>query len=207
MDDCFQWLKYKCENFHQRYHSALDIESRIKIAAEYNNPANICVTWRIDGVHIPNTRDKSCLNFLVITLMNGFCASILWPSPAQAHDSKVLFGRDDTAVADCSFSMFSRNGNQANLSIVANEFALHNIHCFLHLMIENGILDEVNEDNITNHPFFETNPIQDVEIDADVLVDVLLQNEDPNEKEQDHSSQVVIILYIIPPMIVKNLKM
>jgi len=74
-------------------------------------------------------------------------------------------------------------------------------------MIENGILDEVNEDNITNHPFFETNPIQDVEIDADDLVDVLLQNEDPNEKEQDHSSQVVIILYIIPPMIVKNLKM
>jgi len=169
--------------------------------------------------------------------MNGFCAVVCWPGPAQIHDSKLVynsrnpttkkynfqllnehFKKDDTAITDCSFSMFTprgakhsllkstvvtrirkekkkeflpitkaineqlsqdRNGIEQNFgwikckfnnisedkhkfvhngksrcaySIIANEFALNNIHCFEELLVKNNLLKEIDLKDITNHP-------------------------------------------------------
>jgi len=59
MDECFQWIKYKTENFHHHFLSSFDLKDRIELASKHNHLSNKCLTWRMDGVHIPiNIRTK-----------------------------------------------------------------------------------------------------------------------------------------------------
>jgi len=72
-------------------------------------------------------------------------------------------------------------------SIVANEFALHNIHCFEELMVAKNLIKEIDQDQLEDHDFFKTDPVHDVTEDGDDgdLVDVLLQEGNANETEQN----------------------
>jgi len=150
-NDILRWARHKSEHFHQSYLTSLSLKERLRIMVKEDKKP---YTFRIDGTHIkvnlqyrddgidkteyrspkPNTRGKNCLNFVVVELMDGFTAAVLWPAPAKRSDSQVVaeafnkntnllnykeinakFSKDDTGIGDCNFTTFTERGHQTQL--------------------------------------------------------------------------------------------